>query len=87
MIDKYVESMKSDGIIEESPSAWGSPVCIVAKTDVSPRFCVDYRNIIDNSFYEKKRGQWPISSLILIQLVARNLSLFATSRALPDKYH
>ena len=47
VIDKCVESMESDGIIEKSPSAWGSSVCIVAKADGSPRFCVDYRTTID----------------------------------------
>ena len=44
VIDKCVESMESDGIIEQSPSAWGSPACIVAKADGSPCFCVDFRN-------------------------------------------
>ena len=47
VIDKCVESMESDGIIEKSPSAWGSPVCIVAKADGCPRFCVDYRTTIN----------------------------------------
>ena len=40
VINKCVESMESDGIIEKSPSAWGSHVCIAAKADGSPRFCV-----------------------------------------------
>ena len=31
VIDKSVESMESDDIIEKSPSAWGSPVCFVAQ--------------------------------------------------------
>ena len=47
VIDKCVESMESVGIIEKSPSAWGSPVCIIAKADGAPRLCVDYRNTIN----------------------------------------
>ena len=47
VIDKYAESMESDGIIEKGPSAWGSPVCIVAKADGSPRFFVCHRNTIN----------------------------------------
>ena len=46
MTDECVESMESDGILEKSPSAWGSPMCIVAKARGSPRFCVDDRNTI-----------------------------------------
>ena len=58
VIDKCVESMESDGIIEKSPSAWGSPVCIVAKADGSPRFCVDYRNT-NNKFFVRKTWHMP----------------------------
>ena len=47
MIDKCVESMESDGIIKKSQSAWGSLVCSVAKTDGSPRVCVDNRTTIN----------------------------------------
>ena len=44
VFDKCIESMKSDGAIEKSPCAWGSPVFIAAKADGSSRFGVDYRN-------------------------------------------
>ena len=47
MFDKCVESMESDVIIEKRPSAWEPPVYIVAKADGSPRYCVDYRNTIN----------------------------------------
>ena len=57
VIDKCVESMESDGIIEKSSSAWGSLVCIVAKADRSLRFYVDYRNT-SNKFLV--RETWPM---------------------------
>ena len=47
VIDKHDENMKSAGIVKEKPSEWGSPVCIVAKADGSPRFCVDYRTTVN----------------------------------------
>ena len=58
VIHKCVESMESDGIIEKSPSAWGSPVCIVAKANGSPRFCVDYRIAI-NKFLVREVWSMP----------------------------
>ena len=60
MIGKCVESMELDGTVEKSPSAWGSPVGIVAKPDESPRFCVDYRTTI-NKFLV--RETWPMPDI------------------------
>ena len=50
MFDKFVESMESDGIIGNNPSAWGSTVRIIANADGSPRFCVDYRTTTNKLF-------------------------------------
>ena len=47
MIDKRVENMELVGIVEKKPNEWGSPVCIVAKADEPPRFCVDYGTTIN----------------------------------------
>ena len=60
MVDKCAESMESDGTIGKSPSAWGSPVCTVAKADGSPRFCVDYRNTINKSLVQEV---WPLPDI------------------------
>ena len=85
VIDKCVESMESDSIIGNSLSAWGSPVCIVAKTDGSPRFCVEYSTTI-NQFLVRRTWPMPDIEYHIDTEVARNSSLFATYRALTDKY-
>ena len=55
-IDKCVNQMEQDGIIEQRPSPWGSAVTIVAKSDGTPRFCVDYRSTINKNLIKKS---WP----------------------------
>ena len=60
VIDKCVENMESAGIVEKKLSEWGSPVCIVAKADGSPRFCVDYKTTI-NKFLV--REAWPMPDI------------------------
>ena len=60
VIYKYVESMESDDIIENSPSTWGSSVCIVANAHGSPRFWVDYKTTIYKSLV---RETWPIHDI------------------------
>ena len=64
VIYNCVESMESEGIIEKSPSAWRSLVCIVAKADGSPRFSVDYRTTIDKFLVREIRPMPDIESHI-----------------------
>ena len=59
-IDDCVDKMEKEGIVEQRPSQWGSPVCIVAKADGSPRFCCDYRFTINKSLI---RETWPIPDI------------------------
>ena len=60
VIDKCVEDMEKDGIIERRASPWGSAVTIVAKHDGTARFCVDYRSTLNKSLVRKS---WPMPSL------------------------
>lgn len=44
-VNKIIEEMKDQGVIEESQSPWTSPVVLVKKKDGTIRFCVDFRKL------------------------------------------
>ncbi|OIR56592.1 MAG: uncharacterized protein A8A55_2659, partial [Amphiamblys sp. WSBS2006] len=44
-LKKQLEELLKKGMIQESNSAWGSPVLFVKKKDGSLRLCVDYRGL------------------------------------------
>ena len=44
-VNKIMEGMLEQGIIEPSSSPWQSPVVLVRKADNTLRFCVDYRKV------------------------------------------
>lgn len=47
-VDRQIQELLEQGLIEESDSEWAHPVVCVAKRDGSVRLCVDYRAL--NSF-------------------------------------
>ena len=65
-INKCVQGMLNDDKIEKRSSPWGSPVTIVARKDGQPRFCVDYRTIINKHLIRKT---WLMANLDNIDMV------------------
>jgi len=47
IINKEVDEMLEQGVIEPSHSPWSSPIVIVKKKDGKFRFCIDFRRVND----------------------------------------
>ena len=56
LLDKEVQYMLKNDIIEESQSNWSSPCILVPKHDVGFRFCTDFRKVNDKT----KSDSFPI---------------------------
>jgi len=65
-VNKIINEMKENGVIEESHSPWISPAVLVKKKDGSLRFCVDYRKL--NAITVKDSYPLPRIDDILSQL-------------------
>lgn len=56
ILEREIENMLQNDIIEPSDSPYASPVCLVKKKDGSVRFCIDYRRL--NS--QTKKDAFPL---------------------------
>ena len=65
-IERQVNEMLQQGIIQKSTSAFASPVILVKKKDQSWRFCVDYRQL--NAITVKGKYPVPIIKELLDEL-------------------
>ena len=52
LVQAEIKAMLELGVIEESHSAWSSPIVLVGKPDGSIWFCVDYRKVNDVSWFD-----------------------------------
>lgn len=65
-IDRELDSLLEQGIVEPSTSPWSSPILLVKKKDNSYRFCVDYRKL--NAVTEKDAYPLPYINATLDRL-------------------
>ena len=65
-IERQVNDMLQQGIIQKSTSSFASPVLLVKKKDQSWRFCVDYRQL--NAITVKGKYHVPIIEELLDEL-------------------
>ena len=75
-LERQLEEMQRDGIIEESNSVWHSPVVMVKKPNNEWRFCVDYRKL--NAVTELMSFPIPHMSDVFDTLAQSKAEVFST---------
>ena len=75
-LERQLEEMQRDGIIEESNSVWHSPVVMVKKPNNEWRFCVDYRKL--NAVTELMSFPIPHMSDVFDTLAQSEAEVFST---------
>ena len=58
-IEKEIEGLLANGLIEKSTSPWSFPVVVVGKKDGSQRLCIDFRKLNDIT----KMDSWPMPDI------------------------
>lgn len=81
VLNKEVDDMLARGVIEESKSAWSSPVLVVKKSNGKMRFCLDCRAV--NKVTTKDAYPMPLIDGILASL---NETVFISSIDLKDAF-
>lgn len=81
ILNKEVDDMLAKGVIEESKSAWSSPVLVVKKPNGKMRFCLDCRAV--NKVTTKDAYPMPIIDGILASL---HETVFISSIDLKDAF-
>ena len=74
LIEKHVEMMKANGVIEDSCSNYSSPILIARKKDGSIRFCIDFRFV---NFITTK-DKFPIPSVETVRDYLKGAKYFST---------
>jgi transposase InsO family protein len=81
IVDKEIDEMLDNGIIQPSISPWCSPIVLVKKSDGSIRFCVDFRKV--NALTKCQRFAIPRIQELVDQLGGAN---YFTSLDLASAY-
>ena len=74
LIEKEVEKLQKQDIIEPAASPWSSPVLLLKKKNGDFRFCIDYRRVNKNI----KRDMFPLPRVDDILENLRDSSVFTT---------
>ena len=65
IVQKEVQAMLENGIIEPSTSQWSSPIVLVEKKDHSTLFCIDYRALNEIT----RKDSYPLKTFKIVLML------------------